>query len=137
MSRLLAPLLIVHGAIHIGYVCGPAWPFAVSEPWLVTLAGVGADTTRAIGIALALMAFVGYQLTAITATGFASSLWPVLVSASATASAILLVLFATPWTLPGLAIDAALVVATVARGWRPARFLIRRPAAPASPDPAR
>ena len=40
-------------------------------------------------------------------------------------------LFITPWTLPGLAIDAVLLWATLVRGWRPTRFL----GAPATPRP--
>jgi hypothetical protein len=134
MSRLLAPFLAIHGAVHIGYICGPAWPFAATDPWLVTLVGVNPNTVRAIGIALALVAFAGYLLAAVTAAGFAPPLWPVFLPAAAGASAIMLILFVTPWTLPGLAIDTVLLVATLVRGWRPttssarSRRVSRRPA---------
>ena len=121
MSRLLAPFLVLHGAIHIGYICGPAWPFAAADSWLVTFFGVDPGTLRAIGIALALAAFLGYLLAAVSA-GFAPSIWPLVLPVAAAASAVVLILFVTPWTLPGLAIDAALVFATFARGWRPTPY---------------
>lgn len=119
MARLLAAFLVVHGAIHIGYICGPAWPFAATDPWLVTLLGVGPGTVRAIGIALVLVACAAYLVAAVTAAGFAPSLWPVFLPVASVASAIALILFVTAWTLPGLAIDTVLLVATLVRGWRP------------------
>lgn len=138
MSRLLALFLVVHGAIHIGYICGQAWPFAATDPWLVTLFGMDPGTVRTIGIALALVAFAACLFAAVPAAGFASSLWPFLVPVAAIASAIVLILFVTPWTLPGLGIDAGLLVATFARGWRPAAFSRRRGGVhPAGQVPAR
>jgi hypothetical protein len=137
MSRLLAPFLVVHGAIHIGYICGPAWPFAAADSWLVMLFGVDPGTLRAIGIALALAAFLGYLIAAVSA-GFAPSIWPVVLPVAAVASATLLLLFATPWTLPGLAIDAVLLFATFARGWRPTPYTAVRPRlSPARQAPVR
>ena len=41
------------------------------------------------------------------------------------ASAIVLVLFVTPWTLPGLAIDAVLLWAALVQSWQPTPFLGR------------
>jgi hypothetical protein len=121
MSRLLAPFLVLHGAIHIGYICGPAWPFATGDPWLVSIFGADPDTVRAIGIALALVAFFGFLLAAVSA-GFAPSIWPLVLPVAAAASAVVLILFVTPWTLVGLAIDVVLLVATFARGWRPTPY---------------
>jgi hypothetical protein len=130
MSRLLSPLLVIHGAIHIGYICGPAWPFATGDPWLVTLLGAGPSILRTIGIALALVAFAAYLLAAVTAAGLARSFWPVFLPVAAAASGIVLVMFVTPWTLPGLAIDAVLLFATLVRGWRPTPSSSRRPGVP-------
>jgi hypothetical protein len=121
MSRLLAPFLVVHGAIHIGYICGPAWPFVAADAWPVTLFGVDPGALRAMGIALALSAFLGYLLAAVSA-GFAPSIWPLVLPVAAAASAIVLILFVTPWTLPGLAIDAVLLFATFGRAWRPTPY---------------
>jgi hypothetical protein len=137
MSRLLGPFLVVHGAIHIGYICGPAWPFATADPWLVTVFGVDPGTLRAVGIALALTAFLGYLLAAVSA-GFAASIWPVALPVAALASTTLLLLVVTPWTLPGIAIDAGLLFATFARGWRPTPSTAgRRRVSPAGQAPAR
>jgi hypothetical protein len=137
MSRLLAPFLVVHAAIHIGYICGPAWPFVAGDPWLVTLLGVGPGMVRTIGIALVLVAFVGYLLAAVSAAGFASFLWPVFLPVASVASAIVLAAFLTPSTLPGLAIDALLLFATFIRGWRPAPISGRtRRASKGDPAPA-
>jgi hypothetical protein len=138
MSLLLALFLVVHASIHIGYICGPAWPFVAADPWFVALFGADPDTVRLVGIVLVVVSFVGYLLAAATATGFARSLRrPFIVVASA-ASAIVLILFVTPWTLPGLAIDAALLWVTLAGGWRPTPFFGRaRRGSPAGQATAR
>ena len=122
MSLLLALFLVVHGSIHIGYICGPAWPFVAADPWLVTGLGASPDTVRAAGVVLVLVSSVGWLLAEVTATGFARSLWPFFIVVASVASAIVLLLFVTPWTLPGLAIDAVLLWATLVRGWYPAPF---------------
>lgn len=124
MSLVLALFLIVHGGIHIGYICGPAWPFVDADPWLVTVVGVGPETVRGLGIALVLVTFVGYLLVALTAMGLLPSrLWTSLVVIASVASAAVLTIFVTPWTLPGLAIDAVLVWAVLGLGWRPTPFV--------------
>ncbi len=119
MSLLLALFLVVHASIHIGYICGPAWPFVATDPWLVTGLGAGPDTVRTVGIVLVLVSFVAYLGAAAAATGFPRSIWKPLVLVASVASAIALVLFVTPWTLVGLAVDAALLWATLVRGRRP------------------
>lgn len=119
MSFLFALLLIAHASIHIGYICGPAWPFVAAGPWLVTVLGVNGDTVRAVGVGLVLVSFAGFLLAAGAAVGFVQRLWKPLVVVASAASAIVLILFVTPWTLPGLAIDAVLLCATLVEGWRP------------------
>jgi hypothetical protein len=136
MSLLLALFLIVHGSIHIGYVCGPAWPFAATDPWLVTVLGADPDTVRAVGIGLVLVTFAAFLLAAVAATGLVRSLWRPIVVIGSGVSAIVLLLFVTPWTLPGLAINALLVWATVVVGWRPTSFFGRpQRTADATPRP--
>ncbi len=125
MSLVLALFLVVHAGIHIGYICGPAWPFVAADPWLVTGVGASSDAVRTVGIALVLVTFVAYLLAAVTATGFGRSLWKPLIVVASVASAIVLTIFVTPWTLPGLAIDAVLLWATLAQGWRPTPFFGR------------
>jgi len=115
MSLLVALILVLHASIHIGYICGPAWPFMASDPWLVTGLGASPDAVRAAGIVLVLVTFVAFVLAAVTATGLARSLWKPLIAVAAVASAIVLTIFVTPWTLPGIAIDAVLLWATLVR----------------------
>lgn len=127
MSLLLALFLVVHGGVHIAYICGPAWPFALTEPWLVTGVGAAAESVRAAGIALALVTFFGFLLAALAAVGLIPArLWRPLVVTAAVASGVVLVLFITPGTLPGLAIDAVLLWAVLAKGWRPNPLFGRR-----------
>jgi len=122
MSLLLALFLVVHASIHIGYICGPAWPFVATDPWLVTGLGASPDTVRTVGIALVLVTFFADLLAAVTAMGLLRSLWKPLIVVASVASAIVLVVFVTPWTLPGLAIDAVLIWATLVQGWQPTPF---------------
>jgi hypothetical protein len=126
VSLLFALFLVVHGGIHVGYACSQSWPFVPGDPWLVT--GLGADpgTVHAVGVALVVVTFIAWLLAALSATGVGSRLWAPLVVVAAVTSAILLTVFITPWTLPGLAIDAALLWAVVGRSWRPAPVLGRR-----------
>ena len=119
MSLLFALFLIVHASIHIGYICGPAWPFVATDPWLVTSLGANPDTVRTVGIVLVLVSFAGFLLAAVAATGLGRRPWKPLVIVASGASAIVLTIFITPWTLPGLAIDAVLLLATLIGGWRP------------------
>ena len=124
MSLLLALLLIVHGGVHISYVCGPAWPFAATDPWLVSSLGAGSDGVRTVGIALAVVTFLAFLLAALTAAGIVlpSSFWAPLIVVGSVASAIVLVIFVTPWTLPFLALDALLLWATLVQSWHPTPF---------------
>lgn len=136
MSLLLALLLVVHASIHIGYICGPAWPFVATDPWPVTVLGANPDPVRMVGIGLVLVTFAAFLLAAVAAAGLVRSSWRPLVVIASGASAIVLLLFVTPWTLPGLAIDALLLWATLVASWRPRPFLGRaRRDAPATPRP--
>jgi hypothetical protein len=126
MSLLLALFLVVHGSIHIGYICGPAWPFVAADPWLVTIVGAGSGEVRAVGIAVVVVTFVAWLLAALVAIGLLPRrLWTPLITVASVASAIVLTLFVTPWTAPGLAIDAVLLWATLVQGWQPVPFLGR------------
>lgn len=124
MSLLIALALIVHGGVHVGYACGQSWPFAASDPWLVTGFGAGPDTLRSVGIALVVVIFVAYLLAALAAAGILipSTLFAPLIVIGSVASAMLLVAFVTPWTVPFLVIDALLLWATLIQNWRPAPF---------------
>ncbi len=127
MSLLLALFLVVHGGVHIGYICGRSWPFEATDAWLVTALGVASASVRDVGIALVLVTFFAFLLAALTAVGILPSrLWVPLITVGSAASAVVLLLFMTPWTIPGLAIDAVLAWAVLRRHWRPAPLIGRR-----------
>jgi hypothetical protein len=127
MSLLLALFLVVHGGVHIGYICSRSWPFEAGASWLATGLGAGADTVAAIGAALVLVAFFSFVLSGLVAVGLLPrSLWRPLVVVASAASAVVLVLFATPATVPGILIDAVLLWAVLARGWSPTPLIGRR-----------
>ncbi len=127
MSLVLALFLVVHASIHIGYICGPAWPFVATDPWLVTTLGAAPASVHDVGVVLVLVTFFAFVLAALTAVGILPSrLWAPLIAVGSVGSAIVLVLFVTPWTLPGLAIDAALAWAVLGRHWRPTPLIGRR-----------
>ena len=127
MALLLAAFLVVHGAIHVGFLCGADWPFEPGDPWLVGALGLAPGGVRDAGAVLALVAFLAFLFAAPMAVGVPPArLWRPLVAIGSVASAILLVVFVTPWTLPGIAIDLVLVWAVAVRGRRPAPILHRR-----------
>lgn len=124
MSWLLALLLLVHGSVHIGYVCSKSWPFASADPWLTTGFGVPGELMQSIGTSLALFSFFAFLLAAGATVGLPPRrTWRWLTGAGAVSSVVMLVAFATPWTLPGLAVDLALLWVTLAEGWTPSRLL--------------
>jgi hypothetical protein len=127
MALLLAAFLIVHGGIHMGFLCGGDWPFEPGEPWLVTMLGAASPAVHDAGAVLVLVAFFAFLVAAPAALRLLpAASWRAAVAVGSIASAIALVLFVTPWTLPGIAIDALLVWAVVVRGRRPGPVLRRR-----------
>jgi hypothetical protein len=129
MALALAAFLVIHGAIHVGFLCGADWPFEPGDPWLVTSLGLAPGGVQDAGAVLAIVAFLAFLLAAPTVVGVPPArLWRPLVAIGSVASAILLVVFVTPWTLPGIAIDVVLLWTAVVRGRRPAPILRRRAA---------
>jgi hypothetical protein len=130
MSLLFAFFLVVHGGVHIGYVCSRSWPFEPGDPWLVTGLGAAPEAVAAVGTALVLVTFFGFLLAALGAVGLLPArLWRPLVAVASAASAAALVLFVTPATVPGLVIDAVLLWAVFARNLSPTPLMGRRPRA--------
>jgi hypothetical protein len=124
MSLLVALFLVVHGGVHVGFLCSRSWPFEAGDSWLASTLGVDPAAIAGMGAALVLAAFVGFVLAGLTAIGLLPArLWRPLVAVAAAASAVHLALFLTVATVPGLAIDAVLLWAVVGRGWRPARLV--------------
>jgi hypothetical protein len=83
--------------------------------------GLDVNLVRMIGVAFIGVVVVGFMLAALATVGVVvpSGAWPALVSFSAVASAVMLVLFFTPQLLLGLAIDAVLVWVALAAVWTP------------------
>ena len=71
MSALLALLLILHGGIHIGFVCGAgAWPFPATDSWLVGPLGAGSsEALVCLGGGLAITAFLAFLGAALAGIG--------------------------------------------------------------------
>ncbi len=126
MSLLLALFLVVHGGIHIGYLCSRAWPFAPGDPWLVTSLGAPPDTVGTVAAALALVAFLAFLFAALVAVGILPRvLWAPLVVLGAAASLPVLIVYVTLGTIPGAVIDAALLWDVFVIGRAPSPFFGR------------
>ena len=102
---VLGAFLLGHGLVHAMFVmprpattdaaAGAAeWPFDKARSWLVTGAGLDVNLVHVIGVALICAVTVGFLLAGLATVGilFPAGWWPVLVVASAAASAVLLAL---------------------------------------------
>ena len=129
---LLAALLFAHGWVHIMFVFpspetapatagGLAYPFDMSRSWLIANAGLDAGMIRTVGIAVMIVTFAGFQLTALATVGWLvpTSWWAGLMLGSAASSTLLLALFYSPALLLGFAINAAACVLVLGSLWSP------------------
>jgi hypothetical protein len=120
MPLLIALVLVGHAVMHIGAVaCGLL--FVSTPPSIVTGTGVDLDALKTIAVVLTSVAVAGYLLAALVAAGIAipRSWWRPLVVVASFASATMLVGLLSVAAVPGLAIDAVLVWAVLARSWQP------------------
>lgn len=125
---VVALFLAAHGLVHASYAApepppskgGPTWPFYLDRSWLLTPLGLRPSAVRGVGLALIALVVAGYAASALAVLGVLPASWfvPATVAASV-ASAAMLALYFTPWIVVGLVIDAALLVAVLAAGWRP------------------
>ena len=124
----IAGFLLVHAAIHAGFVSprppatagGPPWPFDVGRSWILRPLGIDAATSRALAIALIAVILGGFAVAGIAAIGIApAGLWPVAVTIGGVASIAVLILFFHPWLLLGIAIDVVLLWAVNVANWAP------------------
>jgi len=123
MPLLIALVLVGHAVMHIGAVaCGLL--FVSTPPSIVIGTGVDLDAIRAIAVVFTSVTVAGYLVAALAGAGIAvpRSWWrPLVVVASVVSATMLVGLFSVP-AVPGLAIDAVLLWATLVRGWRPTPF---------------
>jgi hypothetical protein len=121
----LAVFLVMHGLIHLGYVspvpADPKYPFNLSKSWLINGVGLAEPSVRLLGITLSIIAVLGFGLSALAALGIVipQGWWLPLITISALASLLLLVLFWHPWLLIGILIDAVLIAAALWLRWQP------------------
>jgi hypothetical protein len=130
MKFLLAAFLVGHALVHVSYLSpapprtadGPEWPFEMAHSWLVTGAGLDPALVRALGTALVLATVALFVAAGLSTVGWLvpPEWWSGTVVAGAVASAMTLVIFFHPWIVLGLAIDGALLWATLVVGWAPA-----------------
>jgi len=129
---LLGAFLVAHGLVHLLFVvpqpATPAggsgaaeWPFDMARSSLVTGTGLDVNLVHAIGVALICAVTVGFLLAGLATVGILvpAGWWPVLVGASAAASAVLLALFFSPSLVLGLATDIVLLWIVLATVWAP------------------
>lgn len=125
---VVALFLVAHGLIHASFVSptppakagAPQWPFDLAHSWLLSPIGLDAPVTRAIGIALVVAVVAAYAVAALAVVGIlpASLVVPAVVLGSV-ASILMLAAYFHPWLVLGLVIDAVLLWAVLANGWRP------------------
>jgi hypothetical protein len=120
MPLLIALVLVGHAVMHIGAVaCGLL--FVSTPPSIVAGTGVDSEAVKAVAVVLTSVTVAGYLFAALAGIGTVvpRSWWRPLVVVASVASATTLVgLIGLP-VVPGLAIDAVLVWAVLARSWQP------------------
>jgi hypothetical protein len=128
LKVFLAAFVFAHRAIHISYLTppppatasGPAWPFSLDRSWVLIPLGLAPGVTRTLGIALAAVTLAGFTVGAATVLGLLPpALWTAAAVIGASSSIALLGLFFHPWLVLGVAIDLALLAATLVARWTP------------------
>ncbi len=120
MPLLIALVLVGHAVMHIGAIsCGLL--FVSTPPWIVTGTGLDSDLVKAIAVMLTSITVASYLFAVLANAGILvpRSWWRPLVVVASVASATVLVGLFSLSAVPGLAIDAVLVWAVLARSWHP------------------
>ena len=125
MSRLIALGMIGHAIMHVGAVsCGLL--FAGREPWLVSGTGIDAGMVDSSAILVTSLVVSGYVMAALAESGIlVPRNWRVpLIATASIGSAVMLAALFSPPALPGLAIDALLLLVVLGRS-RQSRTAVR------------
>jgi hypothetical protein len=120
--------LILHGLIHLGAAVAARpgvsreglWAFFTTDSRL--LRGQGPQVTRPVGIALLVLASVGFVLAGL-AELLGLGAWRVVAAASALDSLLLLILFWHRLLEVGVFLNVAILVALLWAGWPPAELV--------------
>ena len=129
LARLvIAGLLLAHAAIHVAFIApppaatadGPPWPFTTADSWVLSRLGVGPNEANVLALALVAVTIVAFAFAALVAVGIAPPwLWIPAIVTGAAASLTLLGAFFHPWLVFGIAIDVALLWASLVADWAP------------------
>lgn len=120
---VLGLFLIAHALVGVLMFAGrpkqaaPSWPSSKSR--LFGAMGVSQDGQRTIAtffMAIAALLLIGGAL-GIVGVPAIVSVWPWLVTAGATVSALTLILYFNPWWLGGIAINVGLIAAIMVFKW--------------------
>lgn len=131
MRYVLAAFLLVHGLIHAAWLSpsppagdGPPWPFDLTRSRLLSALRAPEAAFRPVGFALIAVTIAGFAVSALGAAGVVGlgAAWGAMTIAASLSSAGLIVAFWHPYFPVGLALDAALVVTTLA-GWWPSMLV--------------
>jgi hypothetical protein len=128
LSLVTGVFLILHGLTHLGTAVAPRpdgtrevlWGFFTTDSWL--LKGLGQRAMRSVGIALFVLATVGFTLAGI-AELVGWGLWRALAVLSAVDSLLLLVLFWHPYLIVGVVLNLAILVFLLWAQWPPAELV--------------
>ena len=129
VNVLVAGFLAAHGLVHALYLAprppakagAPAWPFDLSESWLVGRWGLDVHVAVPAGTVLVIATMAGFGLSALATAGVIVpvGLWPGLALLSAATSTPLPTLFFHRYLLVGFLIDAVLLWAVLVMSWIP------------------
>jgi hypothetical protein len=131
LKILFAVLLIAHGLVHAGLAAAPipndpdskpgAFFTATARSWLLPRLGLSASSVRWIGIALVVLATLGFVLAGLGILGVPglAAIWRTVAVVSACLSLLLLITFWHPWLVVGVLIDLVILVALLWLDWPP------------------
>ena len=128
LSLVTGVFLILHGLTHLGTAVAPRpdsarealWGFFTTDSWL--LKGFGQQAMRSVGIALFVLATVGFTLAGLgELVGW--GLWRALAVISAVDSLLLLVFFWHPYLIVGVVLNLAILVFLLWAQWPPAELV--------------
>lgn len=114
MKYLLGFFFFMHGLIHAGYFSipnDPKYPMTADKSWLVTKMNLPIATVKPIIVGLAVVAFVGFILVALSYLGWLvpNDWFKNLTIVSAIASLAVIILTWNTWFVVGALIDVAIL----------------------------
>ncbi|MGZ8606961.1 MAG: hypothetical protein ACXWXQ_07945 [Actinomycetota bacterium] len=110
--------LILHGLVHLGYatpkVDDERFPFVPERAWFTSAAHLTVHSSRALFASIAVMTVVVYSVAGVGVL-LGAGWWQPFAVAGSFGSLAVLILGFHPWLVFGVAINAAIIAAVVAR----------------------